>query len=46
MEPLVGGDGTDFDASKFNWIGSITNEVSIITITDTVATIGRGPRPG
>lgn len=33
MEPLVGGDGTEFDANKFNWIGSITNEVSICGFT-------------
>ena len=33
MEPLVGGDGTEFDANKFNWIGSVTNEVSICGFT-------------
>ncbi|MGH6946604.1 MAG: Bug family tripartite tricarboxylate transporter substrate binding protein [Kiloniellales bacterium] len=29
MEPLLGGEGTNFDALKFNWIGSANNEVSI-----------------
>ncbi|MGH9460670.1 MAG: Bug family tripartite tricarboxylate transporter substrate binding protein [Vicinamibacteria bacterium] len=29
MEPLLGGDGTQFDATKFSWIGSLNHEVSI-----------------
>ena len=29
MEPLLGGDGTQFDATKLSWIGSLNNEVSI-----------------
>ena len=29
MEPLLGGEGTQFDATKFSWIGSLNNEVSI-----------------
>jgi tripartite-type tricarboxylate transporter receptor subunit TctC len=29
MEPLLGGEGTRFDATKFSWIGSLNNEVSI-----------------
>jgi tripartite-type tricarboxylate transporter receptor subunit TctC len=29
MEPLLGGAGARFDASKFTWIGSITDEVSV-----------------
>ena len=28
-EPLLGGQGTQFDARKFNWIGSVTDEVSV-----------------
>jgi len=28
-EPLLGGTGTQFDARKFTWIGSITDEVSV-----------------
>jgi tripartite-type tricarboxylate transporter receptor subunit TctC len=28
-EPLLGGTGTQFDARKFNWLGSITDEVSV-----------------
>lgn len=29
MEPLLGGEGTRFDATKFAWIGSLNNEVSV-----------------
>jgi tripartite-type tricarboxylate transporter receptor subunit TctC len=29
MEPLLGGTGTRFDATRFSWIGSLNNEVSI-----------------
>lgn len=29
FEPLLVGKGTQFDASKFNWIGSANNEVSV-----------------
>lgn len=29
MEPLLGGAGTQFDATKLSWIGSLNNEVSI-----------------
>jgi tripartite-type tricarboxylate transporter receptor subunit TctC len=29
MEPLLGGEGTQFDATEFSWIGSLNNEVSI-----------------
>jgi tripartite-type tricarboxylate transporter receptor subunit TctC len=29
MEPLLGGQGTRFDASKFSWLGSLNNEVSV-----------------
>jgi tripartite-type tricarboxylate transporter receptor subunit TctC len=29
LEPLLGGEGARFDPNKMNWIGSITNEVSI-----------------
>jgi tripartite-type tricarboxylate transporter receptor subunit TctC len=29
MEPLLGGQGIQFDAKKLNWIGSANNEVSI-----------------
>lgn len=29
FEPLLVGEGTQFDASKFNWIGSANNEVSV-----------------
>ncbi len=28
-EPLLGGTGTQFDARKFTWLGSITDEVSV-----------------
>ncbi|HTY68804.1 MAG TPA: hypothetical protein VMH36_19285 [Alphaproteobacteria bacterium] len=28
-EPLLGGAGTQFDARKFTWLGSITDEVSV-----------------
>lgn len=29
FEPLLGGEGAQFDAVKFNWIGSINNEGSV-----------------
>jgi tripartite-type tricarboxylate transporter receptor subunit TctC len=29
MEPLFGAAGTQFDATKFTWLGSITDEVSV-----------------
>ena len=29
FEPLLVGEGTQFDASKFNWLGSANNEVSV-----------------
>jgi len=29
MEPLLGGAGTRFDATKYAWIGSMNNEVSV-----------------
>jgi tripartite-type tricarboxylate transporter receptor subunit TctC len=29
MEPLLGGEGTEFDPLTMTWIGSVTNEVSI-----------------
>jgi tripartite-type tricarboxylate transporter receptor subunit TctC len=29
MEPLLGGQGTRFEAAKFSWIGSLNNEVSL-----------------
>jgi len=29
MEPLLGGAGTRFDATKYSWIGSLNSEVSI-----------------
>jgi tripartite-type tricarboxylate transporter receptor subunit TctC len=29
MEPLIGASNTRYDARKFTWIGSITNEVSV-----------------
>ena len=29
MEPLLGGGGTRFDATRFAWIGSMNNEVSV-----------------
>lgn len=28
-EPLLGGQGTQFDARKFTWLGSVTDEVSV-----------------
>jgi tripartite-type tricarboxylate transporter receptor subunit TctC len=31
MEPLLGNDAARFDATKFTWIGSIANEVSVCT---------------
>ncbi|HEX9465569.1 MAG TPA: tripartite tricarboxylate transporter substrate-binding protein [Alphaproteobacteria bacterium] len=31
MEPLLGNDAARFDATKFIWIGSIANEVSVCT---------------
>jgi tripartite-type tricarboxylate transporter receptor subunit TctC len=29
MEPLLGGEGTQFEADKFTWIGSANNEISV-----------------
>ncbi len=29
MEPLLGGTGTRFDATRYSWIGSMNNEVSV-----------------
>src|SRR5215469_1718275 len=29
MEPLIGGTNTKFDATKFTWIGSAANEISV-----------------
>jgi len=29
MEPLLSGEGTQFDAREFSWLGSLNNEVSI-----------------
>jgi tripartite-type tricarboxylate transporter receptor subunit TctC len=29
MEPLLGGGGTRFDATRFTWLGSLNNEVSV-----------------
>ncbi|MGQ0663237.1 MAG: Bug family tripartite tricarboxylate transporter substrate binding protein [Pseudomonadota bacterium] len=29
MDPLLGGEGIQFDAKKFTWIGSMNNEVSV-----------------
>src|SRR5262249_8533092 len=29
MEPLIGGAGSQYDSSRFNWIGSGTNEDSV-----------------
>lgn len=31
MEPLLGNDAARFDATKFTWIGSIANEISVCT---------------
>ena len=33
MEPLVGGGKTQFDASRFTWIGSATDEISVCATT-------------
>jgi tripartite-type tricarboxylate transporter receptor subunit TctC len=33
MEPLVGGGKTQFDATKFGWIGSATDEISVCVTT-------------
>jgi tripartite-type tricarboxylate transporter receptor subunit TctC len=32
MEPLIGGTGTQFDAAKFGWLGSGTNEDSVFVV--------------
>ncbi len=38
FEPLIGHlDGAQFDAPKFNWIGSVTNEVSVCAINSSRA---------
>ena len=31
MEPLLSGEGTQFDARQFSWLGSLNNEVSLCT---------------
>ena len=33
MEPLIGGGKTQFDATKFTWLGSATDEVSVCVTT-------------
>ncbi len=35
MEPLIGGAGTQYDSTKFNWLGSGTNEDSVFVIWHT-----------
>ena len=36
LEPLLGRtEGTQFEATKFNWLGSISNEVSVCAFMDT-----------
>src|SRR5437879_4967962 len=34
FDPLLGATGAQFDASKFNWIGSANDEVSVCVATD------------
>src|SRR4030088_1135321 len=34
FDPLLGATGAQFDASKFNWIGSANDEVSVCVTTD------------
>ena len=34
-EPLLGGQGTQFDARKFTWLGSVTDEVSVCAFWST-----------
>jgi tripartite-type tricarboxylate transporter receptor subunit TctC len=35
MEPLIGASNTQFDSSKFGWLGSGTNEVSVFVVWHT-----------
>ena len=35
MEPLIGASNTQFDATKFTWLGSGTNEVSVFVVWHT-----------
>jgi tripartite-type tricarboxylate transporter receptor subunit TctC len=35
MEPLIGGTNTKFDATKFTWIGSAANEISLCATYET-----------
>ena len=35
MEPLIGGAGTQFDATKFTWLASGTNEFSVFVVWHT-----------
>src|SRR5581483_7434456 len=35
MEPLIGGDGTQYDSRKFSWVGSGTNEDSVFVTCHT-----------
>ena len=35
MEPLIGGSNVQFDATRFAWLGSGTNEVSVFTVWHT-----------
>src|SRR5436305_2227649 len=34
FDPLLGASGAQFDAAKFNWIGSANDEVSVCVATD------------
>jgi tripartite-type tricarboxylate transporter receptor subunit TctC len=35
MEPLIGASNTQYDARKFSWLGSITNEASVCATSST-----------
>src|SRR5207237_8810028 len=35
MEPLIGGNNAQFDATKFAWLGSGTNETSVMVVWHT-----------
>jgi tripartite-type tricarboxylate transporter receptor subunit TctC len=35
MEPLIGAGGARFDATKYLWLGSVTNEVSLCVVWNT-----------
>jgi len=35
MEPLIGGAGTQFDATKFTWLASGTNELGVFVVWHT-----------